>query len=428
MSTSYFDSSKEPLSTNNINSTFPVIDLSLSEEIIIPQIAHACSTFGFFQIINYQHLLQDGNTIISDFQSALVDYFDLPRDVKLQYKRRDDNARGYFDDELTRQKRDWKECLDVGVPGSRNWSKADDDAENACLDGWNQFPTELPQFRSTVVSYFEACSELSYFLFRLMARGIVAEEEKLTDENNDHINNNDAFYQELRDGHASYLRMNYYPPCRSTDQKQSNDSTTSTTGKYKEGDDDTKPILGISPHRDATFLTILLQDEDCHSLQVWHESKWKTIHPVANALTVNTGDMSMLWSNGKYQAPLHRVLTNESSKRYSSPFFYNPPYTMWIHAPVRKNYVAQKQTDGEDDNNNKDSKHKYHPLLYGYFRAVRFAGDVTDLGIEIQTSDYLVEEQSPHLRKQEFMRDADFFKKPFSIDKYRSFLVDDDVP
>mmetsp|Transcript_8649 Transcript_8649/g.13507 ORF Transcript_8649/g.13507 Transcript_8649/m.13507 type:complete len:412 (+) Transcript_8649:66-1301(+) len=408
-----------------MSNTFPVIDLSLPEEDITPQIAHACSTFGFFQIINYHHLLQDGSTIISEFQSALADYFALPRDVKLQYKRRDDNARGYFDDELTRQKRDWKECLDVGVPGSRDWSQSDDYVENACLDGWNQFPTELPQFRSTVVSYFEACAELSYFLFRLMARGIIIKGENSRDENSHHMVHDDAFYQELRDGHASYLRMNYYPPCSSADQKQSNESQTTAAGKYKEGDDDNKAILGISPHRDASFLTILLQDVNCHSLQVWHESKWKTIHPVPNALTVNTGDMLMLWSNGRYQAPLHRVLTNESSKRYSSPFFYNPPYTMWIHAPLRKSCPEQQQTDDNDSNIIKQ-KHKYHPLLYGYFRAVRFAGDVTDLGVEIQTSDYLMEHQSPHLRKQEFMRDADFFKKPFSIDKYRSFLVDDE--
>mmetsp|Transcript_18816 Transcript_18816/g.28418 ORF Transcript_18816/g.28418 Transcript_18816/m.28418 type:complete len:409 (-) Transcript_18816:177-1403(-) len=401
----------EESTTPHYKDTFPVIDLSLPEEDLIPQIAHACSTFGFFQIINHEH------QSIANFQSAMVDYFALPREIKLSYKRRDDNARGYFDDELTRQKRDWKECLDVGVPGSRDWSRADDDAENACLDGWNQFPSveELPRFRATVVSYFEECAELSLFLFRLMARGM---------ESIDH-NNNESFFQELKHGHASYLRMNYYPPCSHDDQLQNGNgrqTTATNSGHYKEGDDGTKPILGVSPHRDASFLTILLQDEDCHSLQVWHESKWKTIHPVPNALTVNTGDMCMLWSNGKYQAPLHRVLTNESSKRYSSPFFYNPPYTMLIHAPL----LRLDPEDKEIENHKKT--HKYHPLLYGYFRAVRFAGDVTDLGIEIQTSDYLIDQKSPssHLRKQEFMRDVDFFKTPFSIEKYRSFLIGKD--
>jgi hypothetical protein len=31
---------------------------------------------------------------------------------------------------------------------------------------------------------------------------------------------------------------------------------------------------------------------------------------------------------------------------------------------------------------------EFHACLYGYFRAVRFAGDLTDLGVEIQTQIY----------------------------------------
>jgi hypothetical protein len=30
----------------------------------------------------------------------------------------------------------------------------------------------------------------------------------------------------------------------------------------------------------------------------------------------------------------------------------------------------------------------YHPCLFGYFRAIRFAGDLTDLGVEIQIQNY----------------------------------------
>jgi hypothetical protein len=45
--------------------------------------------------------------------------------------------------------------------------------------------------------------------------------------------------------HTSYLRLNYYPP-----------------------NPDPGNTLGISPHRDAGFLTVLWQDPNCHSLQV----------------------------------------------------------------------------------------------------------------------------------------------------------------
>ena len=36
--------------------------------------------------------------------------------------------------------------------------------------------------------------------------------------------------------------------------------------------------------------------------------------------------MAQVWSNDIYKAPLHRVLANNNSVRYSVPFFYNPNY------------------------------------------------------------------------------------------------------
>mmetsp|Transcript_39857 Transcript_39857/g.60205 ORF Transcript_39857/g.60205 Transcript_39857/m.60205 type:complete len:85 (-) Transcript_39857:183-437(-) len=78
----------------------------------------------------------------------------------------------------------------------------------------------------------------------------------------------------------------------------------------------------------------------------------------------------------------------------------------------------------------------YHPCVWGYFRAVRFAGDLTDLGVEIQTSDFLVHPKndndedvtkkmkSNHLEKQAaFVKEADF-QKPFSVERYRPLLED----
>ena len=313
----------------------------------------------------------------------MKDYFtNRSYQEKIGDKRHEQNARGYFDDELTKQKRDWKECLDFGVPGSRNWDIPDNSPDNECLDGFNVFPSDkrLPEFRRIVVQYFEECAALSNRLARLMANGLG-------------ISTPNDFLQELANTHTSYLRLNYYPPCRGS-----------------VGDEEKKEeVLGISPHRDAGFLTILLQDEDCHSLQVWHKDQWMTIHPEPRSFTINTGDMCMLWSNGKYQAPLHRVLTSDSQERYSAPFFYNPGYHQWIESALIL----------EDT--------KYHPCLYGYFRAVRFAGDLTDLGVEIQMQDYEIQEEnlteSPHVKKQAVFAEKVDFRKPFSVETYRPLLV-----
>ncbi len=89
---------------------------------------------------------------------------------------------------------------------------------------------------------------------------------------------------------------------------------------------------------------------------------------------------------------------------------------------------------------------KYQPCLWGFFRAVRFAGDLTDLGVEIQTSHYKVDAKSfgekgdqddkkigkektsssskpmSHVEKQMiFLKSVDF-GEAFDVDKYRDIL------
>jgi len=362
----------------------------------VKQIADACSEFGFFQVTSHGIPLD----LVKEYSRQCRLYFGLSHDVKKQWKKNEGNSRGFFDDELTKQRRDWKEALDFGVPGTRDWSVDDEDCSNRCLDGWNQFPSEkvLPNFRSTVTRYFDECSHLSDRIAILMAKGIGQSETM-------------SFLQNLRENHSSYLRVNYYPIC-----------DDSATEEKKGGEYDAEHPLGISPHCDAGFLTVLLQDDDCHSLQVrTKDEQWITVRPIPGALTINTGDMAQIWSNGRYKAPLHRVLTNKNKVRYSAPFFYNPSYQEKVEPLITDNYEEEKE------------KPLYHPVLWGYFRAVRFAGDLTDLGVEIQIDHFLIKgdeksssEETPlhhHLRRQEiFAKHADF-NSPFSVEKYRPLLL-----
>jgi len=158
-------------------------------------------------------------------------------------------------------------------------------------------------------------------------------------------------------------------------------------------------------------LTILLQDAECHSLQVRKDDTWVTIHPAGkHSFTINTGDMAEVWSNGRYRAPLHRVLSNETRERYSTPFFYNPSYETRVR-PLRDPEQAEK------------SEPKFNDVVWGYFRAVRFAGDLTDLGLEIQVSHFLREAENPHQRKQEVFVDEVDFGVPFNVKKYSPLLL-----
>lgn len=311
----------------------------------------------------------------------------------------------------------------MGAPGGGGWdARADDDAGNACLDGYNRFPTAeaCPGLRSAVVRYFEECALLSQRLAALMLRALGGDEDS----------DGAAFLERLREDHTSYLRLNYYPPSAG----RGDGAAGLHNNSFSRGDAAGGGALGISPHRDAGFLTVLLQDDDCHSLQVARcedSSRWVTVHPVPGALTINMGDMAMICSNGRFRAPLHRVLTDPTRRRYSAPFFYNPGYNELIAPFVcccgqgnEDDGGARKHVVDDNDNNEKSQQalQKYHPCLWGYFRALRFAGDLTDLGVEIQTSDFMVGAGSSHIEKQQRFMEVVNFEEPFDVEKYRHIL------
>lgn len=64
------------------------------------------------------------------------------------------------------------------------------------------------------------------------------------------------------------VRMNYYPSCARPDL-----------------------VLGVSPHSDASSLTLLLQDDEIAGLQIKHKGIWVPVKPIQNALVVNIGDV-----------------------------------------------------------------------------------------------------------------------------------------
>lgn len=318
----------------------------------LSSIRYACETYGFFYISNHGI----PTTLIQDFRSSCANLFEhTPKQELLKIKRTQTNSRGYFDDELTKNKLDWKECFDFG-------------AQNGSLDkegrdGYNQWPsseesssytssstTTDNSFEKTQRLYFETMQELSRILLGSMAQSLNLPHDIL-----------DEYFV---DNHTSYLRLNYYRKCPNPED-----------------------VMAVHHHTDAGALTILYQDvtED-PSLQVLHENEWIYIPPIKDTFVINIGDMMQVWSNDIFKAPLHRVMASSKFDRYSAPFFYNPAYSADVQ-PLKGLY---NNNDGEGKEG--DVCKKYKVVNWGDFRAQRFAGDYANLGEEIQIHHYKIEQ------------------------------------
>jgi len=321
----------------------PVLDLggctAAPSADIVGAVADAAERFGFFQVVN--HGISPRR--IDALWAATRSFFAQSTDQKRMIERSKQNSRGYYDRELTKNKRDLKEVLDLAHVSYPDL--ADDHPNNAQVDGINQWP-QLDGFRPAVQDYLQSCNTLALWLLQAFCNGL--------GEHADHLR--DAFDPV----HTSFLRLNHYP----TSDLLSPQEASATTAL---GD------MALHHHSDAGALTLLLQD-DVGGLQVEHRGDWIDVAPVDGALVVNTGDMMQVWSNDRYQAALHRVSPRSRDERFSMPYFFNPSYAC-VYEPLPGSIAAGDQPN-------------YRPINWGEFRQARADGDFADYGAEVQIADF----------------------------------------
>lgn len=320
-------------------SSIPVIDLSASKT-ATDQVAQACSEWGFFQVTHHGVSTE----LIEQVWQQTHQFFALPRSEKLKILRSKDNPRGYYDRELTKNTRDLKEVFDFGK--TPHPELADDHPANQdMINGYNLWPQGLPEFKPTMMEYFTTCEQLASRLLKLFSRGLDSPEHVM-----------DPYFHPQ---HTSFIRLNYYPLDDPLDKRSIQDTVAL-------GD------MALHHHSDAGAFTILLQDQ-VGGLQVFAKNRWWDIEPLAGAFVINTADMMQVWSNDRYQAPLHRVLPIKKEPRYSIPFFFNPSYQCDC-APLESLTITDKP--------------HYRPINWGEFRQLRTDGDYADYGKEVQLDDY----------------------------------------
>jgi len=302
----------------------PVIDIAeLDSPASLAAIDRACREWGFFQVTG--HGIEPA--LLRNIFEVSREFFDQPADEKRRIRRDADNPWGYYDKELTKNRRDWKEIYDFGP------------ADGAMLKPrWPRGYLRL-RFEPIVRAYYANCRTLALRLLSAMASNLGV--------------NASCLVQGFDEAHTSFLRLNFYPRCALAAA-------------------DERPF-GVGEHTDAGALTLLLQDDQA-GLEVFRDGQWYLVEPTPGALVINVGDMIQVWSNDRYRAALHRVVTNPSRDRYSVPFFLSPSYDT-TYAPLATTVTPERPA-------------RYRPIQWREFRGLRAAGDYADIGEEIQITHY----------------------------------------
>ena len=309
--------------------SLPVISFTAirnNDDFALNSVRKACETTGMFRLTEHGLESQSEN-----FLKNMKAYFSQPLEQKKLLERNEKNPWGYFDSELTKNKRDWKEIFDLVATSS-----------NDVFESKMRWPETPKLFKEINLDWHKKNRDIAITLLGKISLILGAPEEELT-----------KFFIK---GDTSFLRLNHYPVCNHP-AKSHRDSA---------GDGH----LGIYDHTDAGALTILAQSET-PGLQIREGSHWKTVPSVEKELIVNTGDLLQIWSNDQFPAPVHRVLANDKFDRYSAAFFLNPKY---------ETDVVPLSTANQ----------RFRSLNWGDFRSKRSAGDYADLGEEIQIDHFRV--------------------------------------
>jgi len=311
--------------------SIPVIDIGeLKNHETLASLDKACRDWGFFQVVN--HGIPE-EVIVNTFAMSRT-FFGLPLHCKQKVSRTLQNPWGFYDRELTKNVQDWKQIYDFGP------------ADGAAIQP--QWPDRLPEFRRAIQACYRHSERLAYRLLAAISTNLGMSPGFLS--------------KGFGPQHTSFLRLNFYPVCPAQKQPQG------VAGTQREH-------LGVGPHTDSGALTLLLQD-DQPGLQVFRNNEWHTVEPEHGAIVVNIGDMVQVWSNDRYFAALHRVITNTENNRFSIPFFLNPEY--------RTDYAPLPTTIS------KSRPARYRRINWGEFRSRRASGDFADYGEEVQIAQYRI--------------------------------------
>ncbi|CAL5205059.1 unnamed protein product [Lathyrus oleraceus] len=255
--------------------------------------------------------------IPNDLQKKMFTYmkslFELPEETKLKFTG-SRLARGYLG-------------KSPSIPHSQSFGVEDAFKPNTTQNFTNlMWPEGNPTFNETLFSFTSKARELNSLILKMIVEGFGLP-EKYTLE-----------VEELSSDTDSRLTRYQLP-------EENKDSTVT-----------------FVPHTDKGSLTLICENE-IQGLQVLQKSgNWVNVNVPSNGFIVIVGDMLQTWSNGRFKAPMHRVVLKGDKERFVFVLFSVPKEDTLIKVP-------SELVDEED-----------HPLRYKPFKYEEFMNFIKEVG------------------------------------------------
>ncbi|KAM3371420.1 hypothetical protein ACQJBY_018684 [Aegilops geniculata] len=229
----------------------------------VQDIARACRDRGCFQVVNHGV----SKSAMDGALEAASEFFDMPAERKAAFACDDIRSPVRYD---TSSK--------DGISKARSFLKHYANPLDHWVDSW---PTQPASYRKKMGTYAVEIQRLSVQLTGAIVEGLGLCPMHL---------------QEKLGAGLQFMALNSYPQ-----------------GSSRAGD-----TVGLAPHSDIGFITILLQSSP--GLEVTHHHDggvWTPVPAIPGALHVHLGDHLEVLSNGRLRSLLHRAILNTDEARVS---------------------------------------------------------------------------------------------------------------
>ncbi|KAJ1685359.1 hypothetical protein LUZ63_016749 [Rhynchospora breviuscula] len=266
--------------------SIPVIDLN--DPKLIEKIGEACEKWGVFLISNNGIEPE----LLNQFGMQMHRLFALPVEAKLKVAKTDGYGAGYG-----------------GIPISPHfpkfmWHEGFIITGSPLGHAQKLWPDDYSSFCEVVEEYKKAINPLGYRLMHAILLSLGLSEEEIN-------------HTPIEDSNKISMHLNSYPACHDPDR-----------------------VIGMGPHTDSGFLTILYTN-GVSGLQVLRHKddigpeRWVTVPALPNTFVVNIGDLMHVLSSGRYHNVVHRVIVSRTNQRLSAGYFLRPPVDVKV-GPLSK--------------------------------------------------------------------------------------------